>query len=372
MSKQNDVQLEMPRERCDVRRSATMGLSTAVMSPGMKSPVGPVPSHLFLNKRSLAAHHNNGSSTSLHDMPPPPTPSGIRAQLGHLLPRHAYFRARVVIHKISSVPFVGGEFAVRWKFKGVQANPPGATLLEKMKHRTLSTRSNVKESEADLPMSPSLPEEESLFSPPLSFPTSLSSTLSSRSSDVTDSTLSTAEFGYLSIPSNTTLHHPSSSTSSLSTTLIPPATTPLTTSDLPLTSNLTPAKGSTPFLSLKDHAVTWSQSLSTTLKFDIDRETTHILPNPLKVVVVQRIVPGDPHGNPQNPRLGAVYLNLAEYVGQGNVDRRYLLKESKTNAILQVRSILSLSKMNDVSIYLVDDRTRIRLRRNSVHRPSPP
>jgi hypothetical protein len=298
-------------------------MSPGLKSPtfGLKSPVGSVPSHLFLNKRSLASHHNNGSSTSLHDMPPPPTPSGIRAQLGHLLPRHAYFRARVVIHKISSVPFVGGEFAVRWKFKGVQANPPGATLLGKMKQRTLSTRSNVKESEADLlPMSPGLPDEESL-----SFPTSLSS----------DSTHT--EFGYLSIPGNTTLHHPSSSTSSLSATPIPSgATTP----DLPLPSNLTPAKGSTPFLSLKDHAVTWSQTLDTTLKFDIDRETTHILPNPLKLVVVQRIVPGDPHGNPQNPRLGAVYLNLAEYVGQGNVDRRYLLKESKTNAILQVRSFI--------------------------------
>ena len=206
---------------------------------------------------------------------------------------------------------------MRWKFKGVQANPPGATLLGKMKQRTLSTRSNVKESEADLPTSLSLPDEESLGF----------STLSSRSSDIT-------EFGYLAIPRN----HPSSSTSSLSATPIPSgATTP--DLPLPLPSNLTPTKGSTPFLSLKDHAVTWSQ----------------------KLVVVQRIVPGDPHGNPQNPRLGAVYLNLAKYVGQGNVDRRYLLKESKTNAILQVQCILSLSKMSHLSIYLVDDRTRIRL-----------
>jgi hypothetical protein len=39
-----------------------------------------------------------------------------------------------------------------------------------------------------------------------------------------------------------------------------------------------------------------------------------------------------PHGSPQKSRLGAVYLNLAEYNNRGNVERRYLLKESKTNA----------------------------------------
>jgi N-terminal C2 in EEIG1 and EHBP1 proteins len=72
------------------------------------------------------------------------------------------------------------------------------------------------------------------------------------------------------------------------------------------------------------------------LKFDIDRETTQILPNPLKLVVMQLINHEDPHASPQNPRLGAVYLNLAKYINQGNVERRYLLKESKTNATLKV------------------------------------
>lgn len=34
--------------------------------------------------------------------------------------------------------------------------------------------------------------------------------------------------------------------------------------------------------------------------------------------------------------IGAVYLNLAEYVGKGKVERRYLLKESRVNATLKV------------------------------------
>ena len=92
----------------------------------------------------------------------------------------------------------------------------------------------------------------------------------------------------------------------------------------------------TPYLKLKDHSVVWSQTLDPILKFDIDRETSQVLPNPLKLVVMQRINFEDPYGSPQNPRLGAVYLNLAEYINQGNVERRYLLKESKTNATLKV------------------------------------
>ena len=95
-------------------------------------------------------------------------------------------------------------------------------------------------------------------------------------------------------------------------------------------------RGTTPFLKLKDHSVVWSHTLDTLLKFDIDRETSHILPNPLKLVVMQRVIPDDPDGSPQNPRLGAVYLNLAEYVGKGSVERKYLLKESKTNSVLKV------------------------------------
>ena len=72
------------------------------------------------------------------------------------------------------------------------------------------------------------------------------------------------------------------------------------------------------------------------VKFDIDRETTQILSNPLKLVVIQRVNYEDPHSSPQNPHLGAVYLDLAKYINQGNVECQYLLKESKTNATLKV------------------------------------
>jgi hypothetical protein len=102
---------------------------STLRSPGLKSPRP----NLFLKKTLVG---NNGSTSSVNEMPPPPTPTGLRAQLGHLLPRHAYFRAHFIIHQISSVPFVGGEFAVRWKLKGVQtAQGSKPRLLSKAKGR---------------------------------------------------------------------------------------------------------------------------------------------------------------------------------------------------------------------------------------------
>lgn len=52
--------------------------------------------------------------------------------------------------------------------------------------------------------------------------------------------------------------------------------------------------------------------------------------------MLQRVIQGDPDA-PQHPRIGVVYLNLAEYADAGKVTRRYLLRQSKTNATLKVR-----------------------------------
>ena len=137
-----------------------------------------------------------------------------------------------------------------------------------------------------------------------------------------------------------TLHWADSSSSATAnashTTMVPDSTSSELPDPLTVSIGSTLRRGTTPFLKLKDHSVIWSHTLDTLLKFDIDRETSHILPNPLKLVVMQRVIPDDPDGSPQNPRLGAVYLNLAEYVGKGSVERKYLLKESKTNSVLKV------------------------------------
>ena len=308
------------------------------------------PTHQFRYKTLVP----QGSTISLNELVSPHTPSaGFRAQIGHLLPRHANFRARIQIHQISSVPFVSGEFGVRWKFKGVQSSSAQKKgLLGRVKGKA-KTNDKGKGREFDLdllspgnldvfPITPILAHPASAV--PVEVPSSkpVTDRSASQSSVETDHTSSQvpASQSSLTVSSQPTLHWADSSGSATANashvTMVPDSILTELPDPLSVPISTTLRRGTTPFLKLKDHSVIWSHTLDTLLKFDIDRETYHIQPNPLKLVVMQRVIPDDPDGSPQNPRLGAVYLNLAEYIGKGSVERKYLLKESKTNSVLKV------------------------------------
>lgn len=79
----------------------------------------------------------------------------------------------------------------------------------------------------------------------------------------------------------------------------------------------------------------WEHTLDVMVQIGIGRETNELGGCEAKFVVMQRVIPGDPDA-PRNPRLGAVSLNLAQYVDAGVVTRRYLLRQSKTNATLKL------------------------------------
>ncbi|KAJ6588142.1 N-terminal C2 in EEIG1 and EHBP1 proteins-domain-containing protein, partial [Mycena capillaripes] len=106
---------------------------------------------------------------------------------------------------------------------------------------------------------------------------------------------------------------------------------------------VTSTRGQTPWLPLRDHSVSWDQPLSAVVQMSIDRDTHRLLPHLFKLKVVQRVIVGDPDA-PHNPRLGVVELDLAEYAdsvpasaaSKGTVTRRYLLRDSKTNATLRL------------------------------------
>ena len=155
--------------------------------------------------------------------------------------------------------------------------------------------------------------------------------------------------------------------------------------------HMSPARGMTRYLPLKDHSINFNFPLEAIIKMDVSRSggpldvaggepgtpegydvgqgvlspndphshssasvssmmspgvqaqpsqqrrgKPNLQPSPFKLVVMQRVIPDDPDNSPQNPRLGAVFINLAEYVGKGKVERRFLLKESKVNATLKV------------------------------------
>lgn len=247
-------------------------------------------------------------------------PKSLRAHIYSLLPRHAIFHAQIEIHQISSVPLVHGEFAVRWKLKNL-TTPPGSksSLLGIVKSRrnggTSPTSSRVdikgkgKEEDVDIEDDN---ESSSVYASSISPDGSSSISSSGDDRPVMPSVV-------ISSGASSSHSHSSSSTPSSSR----PA-----------------ARGQTPFLPLMEHSVTWSQSLSVYIKIPLSRDRENpdaLMHNPAKFVVTQRVISGDPDA-PQNPRMGAVYLDLSEYADPslGEVTRRYLLRESKTNATLKL------------------------------------
>ncbi|KAJ6625110.1 N-terminal C2 in EEIG1 and EHBP1 proteins-domain-containing protein [Mycena sp. CBHHK59/15] len=222
-----------------------------------------------------------------------PSATGLRAQLKHLIPRHALFHVRITIHQLASVPLVHGEFGVRWKFKNVHNSPkPPAD-----KARGKGTANAAPEGDADSFGSNDTSTEEQPHPPSM-----------------------------LSVPSEH--QHTPSSSSSLFDDAAP---------------STTGARGQTPWQPLRDHSVSWEHPLDAVVQMSIERDSTHHLhPHPFKLVVMQRVIANDPN-TPHNPRLGAVYLDLAEYASssstpdaKGLVTRRYLLRDSKTNATLKL------------------------------------
>ncbi|KAJ7207183.1 N-terminal C2 in EEIG1 and EHBP1 proteins-domain-containing protein [Mycena pura] len=250
-----------------------------------------------------------------------PAPSGLKAQLHHLLPRHALFHVRICIHQLASVPLVHGEFGVRWKFKNTHK------LKEKGKAKP--------EHEGDGDSFGSAEEGQTLPVPSISQSASSSSVgepyTPAHSRHASSRTLPFRRSRSRIRTDDSHVSQTPSSSNSLSHS----------SADEPL--EITSARGQTPWYPLRDHSVTWDHLLSVVVQMSIDRDTHHLLPHPFKLTVLQRVIQGDPNA-PRNPRLGSVHLDLAEYAdsfpsstpSKGVVMRRYLLRDSKTNATLRL------------------------------------
>lgn len=309
-------------------------------------------------------HSASVSSISPSGLTPSGTHHGLRSQLGHLLPKHALFQIHLHIEELTNVPLITGQFAVRWKFKNVHS---GSGLFSRVKgHRTWSRDSNgsstntlntrkvwgksakgkeVAQSDEPPHEIDALPEE--------------AEDMLMEDEDV-DGNNSSDDEGSYPVPSNHSSDTTTNSTNAYgeyltasphSTPVPIPAALPMAPASAPagsmarsqssLGSNASAsasqsdARGATPWQKLQNYNVRWDHGVHVVLSMDVHRESAALLPSPLKLTVRQRVVAGDPDA-PTHPRLGAVYLNLAEYVGQGKVERRYLLRQSKTNATLKV------------------------------------
>ncbi|KAI0363764.1 hypothetical protein BV20DRAFT_983585 [Pilatotrama ljubarskyi] len=327
---------------------------------------------------------STSTSSGASSAPPHPPSHGLRSQLGHLIPRHALFQVHLHIEQLSNLPLMSGEFAVRWKFKNVQG---GSGLLSKMKgNRSWSGQSRGKGTARAQDAAGTgtttgtedgeMEEEDEAEGDSTHDGTDEASYHDASRSALVDGT-----------------HHEFDSAHP------PPAPTPIINGHSSSSTSLqsrSEARGMTPWAKLQSYNVKWDHSVNVVVQMDVHRETGDLLPNELKLVVMQcadnnlshawealevgtgrelpvlglypsylrhaqgaippcvrltravewctrfcsvpglrRVIPGDPD-SPQQPRIGAVYLNLAEYADAGKVTRRYLLRQSKTNATLKL------------------------------------
>lgn len=294
----------------------------------------------------------SGSSISSSALTPSGS-HGFRSQLGHLLPRHALFQVHLHIEELTNVPLITGQFAVRWKFKNVQS---GSGLLSKMKGHRNWTNSNANRNNHKTLGKGKGKEVVRMDEPALEIEVVAEDEDDKRGEDEdVDEGNSSDDEGSYPVPSNhsdvassnvygdyltasppsTPVPAPASLAQAPASGSGPPG--PMTRSQSSLGSNgsQSEARGVTPWQKLQSYNVRWDHSVNVVVSMDVHRESFALLPSPLKLIVQQRVIAGDPDA-PQHPRLGAVYLNLAEYVDKGKVERRYLLRQSKTNATLKV------------------------------------
>ncbi|KAI0327432.1 hypothetical protein GY45DRAFT_1373215 [Cubamyces sp. BRFM 1775] len=283
----------------------------------------------------------SGSTSSGASSAPPAHPHshGLRSQLGHLIPKHALFQVHLHIEQLSNVPLMTGEFAVRWKFKSVQS---GSGLLSKMKaNRSWSGQSRGKggmaaeQDAAGSGTGTATEEGEMEEEDEVDYGYSArddTGTDDASYHDPPKSALGHTQDGPHHHQHHLHPHH------ALELTHPPSTPTPIVNGQVSSSASLltrSEARGMTPWAKLQSYNVKWEHSVNVVVQMDVHRETGDLLPNELKLVVMQRVIPGDPD-SPQQPRIGAVYLNLAEYADAGKVTRRYLLRQSKTNATLKL------------------------------------
>ncbi|KAI0922688.1 hypothetical protein AcV5_009593 [Taiwanofungus camphoratus] len=286
------------------------------MSPQAMKNISTAPSTASESSASTSTsasvpHHNYGH--------------GFRSQIGQFLPKHVLFQVHLHIDQLSNVPLISGEFAVRWKFKNVQSS---SGLLSKMKGNRSwpgmgrKGKGKNRDTGFEIEVTPAEDEDEAQMEDA----DEESGAQESEDEFTQDEHTDSAEFGGYLTSSPPDTPNPTATSTPASPLKTNPTTSPATQSD---------ARGMTDWAKLYSYNVKWERRLNVAVQMDVHRETGDLLPNELKLVVMQRIIPGDPN-SPRQPRVGAVYLNLAEYADQGPVTRRYLLRQSKTNATLKL------------------------------------
>ena len=191
----------------------------------------------------------------------------LRSHLFNILPKHALFKVKLHIRQISNVPLLGGEFAVKWRFRNVQS--PGGThggLLSMMRANSSTTTMTPKGKTKDY-----FPDSEDPHSTQSGYPWTGNGTTGWGTPD------SSSSPDYPS-PVDTT------SSSSTFSVISPGGTSSLTSAVPGLHSD---NRGITTWIELSDHTATWDHHVALTVRMDVDRETFDLHESELKLTVLQ-------------------------------------------------------------------------------------
>ncbi|KAG9119695.1 hypothetical protein FRC07_005145 [Ceratobasidium sp. 392] len=277
---------------------------------------------------------------------------GLRAQLRSYFGKHATFSVRVHIHELANIPLVSGDFACRWRVKGAQALSRRDSASGKSSRSEGNSSATGSATHGIEPLTkrgyghghPPSAEPEQIEvqvqppSPPLDPTTAQGSVLTalslgesewsspSESSDGkpgSNGLLQPAESSHDHDSDTEDGHHRGGSSVTLTSSAKGHGHNPL--------HGLGPGRGRTETVKIIDHTVVWDEVIEVAANMGITKETKGLMPCDLKLTVEQQHDLVKP-----KTTLGVVRLNLAEYVGKGAVTRRYLLRDSKTNATLKM------------------------------------
>lgn len=228
---------------------------------------------------SAASASTASTSESASDHQQHVLPHALRSQLGQLLPKHALFQVHVKVEQLSNVPLISGQFAVRWKFKNVQSR---SGLLSKMKaNRSWPSRNKGKGRASDVGLAIEVtPAEEEVYS----YVEDDTGDGSSPEYDGTDDESYRRRASSGDFPQEPE-------------TAVPPVTpTPGIVQQAPSTSSApeqrpgeprSVARGVTPWRPLQNYNVKMNYDVNVLVQMDVHRETSALLPNELKLVVMQ-------------------------------------------------------------------------------------
>ncbi|KIM27935.1 hypothetical protein M408DRAFT_329845 [Serendipita vermifera MAFF 305830] len=198
-------------------------------------------------------------------------------------------RVRLTIHNVTNLPVLDGAFRVRWKFRDVDSK---AVKQSKKEH------------------------EDRLHNDAAATPMTHHSDSSSLLANALLSDIS------------------HSSTNSSSGKAAPK----------PIDFN-TDERGTTAFKNMRrDHTVTFEHTVEVVASMRVVKG--ELIGEPLKLVIERKTEESETMGANRKfePRVGHKYIDLAEFVNEGKVRRKYLLEKSKTNAMVTISLDITTTK----------------------------